>query len=649
MPAPLRLAIPLPAAHPSSWRSSQGFWFCLHTRSPGPSCLLTTLTVTRHTIHAPVVLRLRLSVPASATKPVQNVHASAFPDRHPHVAVVSLPAETMTTSVQFHPLSPPGRTRTLVVHLDVDVEPLPPGSPIDVRRMQLPGSASVAVPLPPPTRSSVPDGVGATALVRRVLWLTAPLPAERRTPNGVGYISDEIATDTFDAHEGLSDAQEEEEGTSLGYNLSSLLHHNFSDVELVAGATPNSKVFNLHRCVLALASPVFRAMLSSDMLERETGRIELPTFSMEGVAAVVRHIYGGELGSLKPDLSFELYRFAHQYEVASLLKLSRRTLLSSVSQETAVPVLCFAMLYDDIDLRERSHQFIAHHFSGMVGATRTLDMVCSLSAAAMYALLESDSLRATELEVLLVSLRWLARQHSSSHRDGVLRRIRWGLMTADMLDVVQSAGITTFSPKIAYLIYESRACLMDEEVTPIPGSISRRRFFGRPTASVWLPLLQSPPPILSPGKDRKRVRRQSPAAELHIETRFERFGLRWSFRAQAIRCEGTACRCAGVSASLWLEEGEDGKVWRRGGEGGDVFPLRVVARCLVWNGKGGQVRSKAFKVVFRSAGWACGWSVQDLLDGHEEVIASEMEKGAGMSTPDALQVAVEICECTSLT
>lgn len=419
------------------------------------------------------------------------------------------------------------------------------------------------------------------------------------------------------------------------YALSSLLPGavagvggDFSDVVVIVGPREAPCEFGLHRCVLALASPVFRAMLSADMVERRTGRISLRHFSSDAMALAVRHMYGVEVEeTFGAETAFQLYSFAHQFDISTLLPLARRTLLAALAVETCVAAASFALLHEDDELYQASLDFIAHGFTDMTSSPDALDMLCRLPERAMYAVLDSDKVRAMEMDILRAALRWVSGARVAARTREVLARIRWGLMTADMLDVVQGSGIASLSPAAGQLIQECRLRLeTDADDRRGLTAVSRARFFGRPSATVWVPLLRRPAAAFRAAG--KRARGSAPEGEPWVGARFEQHGLRWSVRARARRCDSAGCSCALVAASLWLEEGEDGRLWRARGEQGRRLPLRVEARWAVWDGQGGKVASQTLAASFRAAGWACGWSVEERVLG-----------GAG----GGVRVAVEVC------
>ena len=68
----------------------------------------------------------------------------------------------------------------------------------------------------------------------------------------------------------------------------------FSDVQIHCG----DQVFDCHQVVLAARSPVFRAMFQSNMLEKNTRRIEVPDLRPEVVSDMLTFMYTGKTPNL---------------------------------------------------------------------------------------------------------------------------------------------------------------------------------------------------------------------------------------------------------------------------------------------------------------------------------------------------------------
>eukprot|EP00747_Dinoflagellata_sp_TGD_P170749 gnl/TRDRNA2_/TRDRNA2_203109_c0_seq1.p1 gnl/TRDRNA2_/TRDRNA2_203109_c0~~gnl/TRDRNA2_/TRDRNA2_203109_c0_seq1.p1 ORF type:complete len:295 (-),score=33.57 gnl/TRDRNA2_/TRDRNA2_203109_c0_seq1:73-957(-) len=98
---------------------------------------------------------------------------------------------------------------------------------------------------------------------------------------------------------------------SLGRQL--LEDKQFADCDIVCG----EEVIPCHRSVLAVASPVFRQMLASEMREGREKRIEVSDASSHSVRAMIKFMYTEEIESEIDDI-FQVLRLADKYQIPRL-------------------------------------------------------------------------------------------------------------------------------------------------------------------------------------------------------------------------------------------------------------------------------------------------------------------------------------------
>ncbi|EXX58563.1 uncharacterized protein OCT59_019990 [Rhizophagus irregularis] len=72
----------------------------------------------------------------------------------------------------------------------------------------------------------------------------------------------------------------------------------FSDIEILVGKEPNTKIFRLHTFVLKVCSPYFRIALTNSnwvKIENNIIKFKKPNISVKVFEIITRYIYGGEL------------------------------------------------------------------------------------------------------------------------------------------------------------------------------------------------------------------------------------------------------------------------------------------------------------------------------------------------------------------
>jgi len=117
-------------------------------------------------------------------------------------------------------------------------------------------------------------------------------------------------------------------------NLKMYNDKEFSDVVVKCGGTR----FECHKVVLASSSPVFKAMLTSNMKEKINNEIEIDDIKPEVMTELLEFIYTGRSSNLD-NFSEDLLIAADKYGIDSLKKLCEGILINSLGIEN-----CFSLL-----------------------------------------------------------------------------------------------------------------------------------------------------------------------------------------------------------------------------------------------------------------------------------------------------------------
>lgn len=104
------------------------------------------------------------------------------------------------------------------------------------------------------------------------------------------------------------------------------LDRRFTDIEVHCGETH----FQLHRAVLSAASPVFAAMLESDMTESRTQKIVISDFDARSLEQCLEYIYTGNVAE---GTGCEVVVLGHKYDIPGLVEFAAPVALSNLTAE----------------------------------------------------------------------------------------------------------------------------------------------------------------------------------------------------------------------------------------------------------------------------------------------------------------------------
>lgn len=137
----------------------------------------------------------------------------------------------------------------------------------------------------------------------------------------------------------------------------------FTDVLLVAfdedSGKPitNSVPVPANKAVLASRSPVFRAMLETEMEESLSGTIKLSDVSYDALRAFVNYLYTAE-ACLDDEMACDLLVLGDKYEVKHLKSYCEKFLISKLNWETSLMSYSFAHRHNANNLLEAALSLI---------------------------------------------------------------------------------------------------------------------------------------------------------------------------------------------------------------------------------------------------------------------------------------------------
>jgi len=119
------------------------------------------------------------------------------------------------------------------------------------------------------------------------------------------------------------------------------------------------KEIRVHKLILMARSPVFQAMLGSDMVEKSQGMIKIEDADMEVVRQMVRYMYTAKV---EHDFSRikELLVLANKYQVLELVNFCSSRIFESLSEDNALEIGMFGEMHNSEVLINRCAKFICY-------------------------------------------------------------------------------------------------------------------------------------------------------------------------------------------------------------------------------------------------------------------------------------------------
>lgn len=122
--------------------------------------------------------------------------------------------------------------------------------------------------------------------------------------------------------------------------------------------TCEDKTFKAHRIVLGARSTVFSAMLKSNMIEGETGQINVEYTKSTTFQNFLCYLYSGMLPKLDIETAKQLYEVGDKYAVEELKKACSEFLFYNLCEDNACELLVLADRHSDQEFRKNVIAYI---------------------------------------------------------------------------------------------------------------------------------------------------------------------------------------------------------------------------------------------------------------------------------------------------
>jgi len=131
-----------------------------------------------------------------------------------------------------------------------------------------------------------------------------------------------------------------------------------ADIKIVT----EQKSFMAHKAILSARSPMFRAMFSLDMKEKEASEIEVGDVTPETLAQMIEFMYTGNVNDLD-ERADELLAAADKYGLSRLRSMCESSLEKTFAVDTIAHTLVLSHLHSAKGLKDRAIDFIVANVS----------------------------------------------------------------------------------------------------------------------------------------------------------------------------------------------------------------------------------------------------------------------------------------------
>ena len=140
-------------------------------------------------------------------------------------------------------------------------------------------------------------------------------------------------------------------------------YEEFTDIEIYCEET----VFPCHQLVLAAGSPVFRAMLNANMIEKQTKKIVIDDYKPEIVAEMLNFLYTGDVhNEILEKTAKKLLGVADKYLLDHLKAMIEEKLCSFLNVDNSIECLDFGDSHNALKLKRMALEIVAKNMKTFV-------------------------------------------------------------------------------------------------------------------------------------------------------------------------------------------------------------------------------------------------------------------------------------------
>lgn len=134
------------------------------------------------------------------------------------------------------------------------------------------------------------------------------------------------------------------------------------------------KIFSAHKFILSARSPVLAAMFENEMIEKETGFVDISDCNPEAFNDFLLYLYSGEFDPEKCNF-FHLYKIGDKYDVPQLKLTCANFINCSLSVENFCEIYLFGQKFNEEKILTAAQNFFNENFEEVVSLDSWVSMM----------------------------------------------------------------------------------------------------------------------------------------------------------------------------------------------------------------------------------------------------------------------------------
>ncbi|XP_055356310.1 BTB/POZ domain-containing protein 6-B-like [Paramacrobiotus metropolitanus] len=207
--------------------------------------------------------------------------------------------------------------------------------------------------------------------------------------------------------------QDDPASSVLGCLKETLSSGEFSDMQFALGRQFGPvKIFQAHKYILSMRSPVFRAMFFGSLPESCDGPIEIADFIPDAFANLLSYMYTDKAENLSADNVFHTMNSADKYDFAPLIQVCLEMIYSQLNVDNCLSALEQALHWHADGIVEKCLNLLDEESLAILQSPT----FTAISKDLLEIILERETLSAEEYDIYLAVEEW---DHEACQREGM--------------------------------------------------------------------------------------------------------------------------------------------------------------------------------------------------------------------------------------